>query len=323
MNTNNFLIRIIAILWIILFLSLNQLANAEAVFLGQDFTDTTGNKNRLALIIGHANYTQLNPLNNPINDAQDISAKLTNLGFNVTLATDLDRCTMHKTISEFRRKISQETDIVLFYYAGHGAQYKNQSYLIPLRAMLDSDEDLPIEGLNTQDLLHTIENQRAKVNIMILDTCRDMPFKRTSRSAARGLAKINTDGSATLIAYATSPGETAADRGKNGRNSPYTEVLLEYLYKPHVPIVQLFNDIGYQVRTRYGQVPWTYSAPMPNVHIANQTPLASDTQIAKNKPNLYVLSIGIDNYTDIKYEFSSERCPRLCQLNLAATGWHV
>ena len=55
---------------------------------------------------------------------------------------------------------------------------------------------------------------------MILDACRNNPFKSNSRSASRGLAKMDAP-TGTLLAYSTAPGKLAEDGA--GANSAYTQ----------------------------------------------------------------------------------------------------
>lgn len=222
---------------------------------------------RLALVIGNGQYRQAS-LQNATNDADDVARQLRSLGFDVTLKKNLNRKSIRGAFRNFSRKVTAETEVALIFYSGHGAQFENRSYLIPIGADINADEDLPDEAINARSMLSKIENRRAKVNVMILDACRNLPFNMASsnRSATRGLAKINRKGS-TLIAYATASGEVAQDSGNNGRNSPYTEVLLKYLKKPDLTLSQMFNDIGLEVQRTYPQTPWVDSSSIPNVYL--------------------------------------------------------
>ncbi len=142
--------------------------------------------------------------------------------------------------------------------------YRNNDTLA-LNASVNYDNDLPIEGVSAQRILQQIEDENAKVNILILDACRNLPFKHKKRSNIRGLASISGN-SQSLIVYSTKAGETANDNGKSGNHSPYTEVLLKYLDKP-LPITQLFNDIGYEVNRVYGQQPWISGSGIPRIYL--------------------------------------------------------
>lgn len=226
---------------------------------------------RVALVIGNQNYRH-DALDTPINDATKVADKLRKLGFSVvSVGHNLDRREMLEKVRAFRQNINRDTEIALFFYAGHGAQYDNESYLIPLQANLQYANDLPIEAVKAKDILNQIEEQNAKVNVMILDACRNLPLKRANRSSMRGLAPMESH-SSTLIAYSTKAGETAKDKGNSGVNSPYTEVLLKYLQdRAEIPLTQFFNDISYEVFETYGQEPWMSSSRIPRVYLKKPT----------------------------------------------------
>ena len=61
---------------------------------------------RLALVIGNADYAKISPLSNPINDASDIAAKLSSLNFKVTLKTDQTHPQMMASVRKFSQKIA-------------------------------------------------------------------------------------------------------------------------------------------------------------------------------------------------------------------------
>ncbi|WP_439577198.1 caspase family protein, partial [Elioraea sp.] len=51
---------------------------------------------RVALVIGNGAYVEVPPLENPANDATDIHAALTRLGFDSELVVDADRVTLER-----------------------------------------------------------------------------------------------------------------------------------------------------------------------------------------------------------------------------------
>ncbi len=212
---------------------------------------------RVALIIGNANY-QFSLLKNSVNDAQDIAQTLRQLGFNVILKTNADQAEMEQAINRFGKKLHRGT-VGLFYYSGHGVQYDGNNYLIPIGAMSSVyiAEQLKYKTVNTGYLLGVMTNAKNKLNIVILDACRDNPFKGFSRSLQRGLTRMQESGAeGTFIAYATSPGNTASDG--TGRNSPYTKHLLHLISVPNVPIELLFKKVRVAVKreTHGRQTPW-------------------------------------------------------------------
>ena len=206
---------------------------------------------RYALVIGNGNYEGAY-LRNPVNDAIDLANLLEELDFKVTKATDVKQKEMEQLIEDFGRKIGRE-DIALFYYSGHGLQVKGNNYLIPLEASIDDEHDIKYEAVHVNWILD--ELSVAKMNIFILDACRNNPFKRV-KSIDRGLAQINSTPPETFIAYATAPGKVAVDG--LGRNSPYTKYLMEQMQKPNVPIERMFKNVRSKVieETHNEQIPW-------------------------------------------------------------------
>jgi uncharacterized caspase-like protein len=99
---------------------------------------------RVALVIGNSAYQSTAPLANPKNDAADVGATLSKLGFEVLSGTDLDKAGMDRTIRLFAEKLSG-ADLAVFFYAGHGLQVDNQNYLVPIDAKLSSAAALDFE----------------------------------------------------------------------------------------------------------------------------------------------------------------------------------
>jgi len=134
--------------------------------------------NRKALVIGNANYEE-GRLENPLNDAKDIAEALRKLGFEVILVQNLDLLSMEAAINDFSRQL-RKGGVGVFYYAGHGVQVQEENYLIPLNAKLLNEQDLHYKAVPLGKVLSTMqasENGVNGVNIVILDICRDNPWR--------------------------------------------------------------------------------------------------------------------------------------------------
>ncbi len=92
---------------------------------------------RIALVIGNSAYQHTSRLANPANDADDIAATLSGLGFEVTKRQDLKKHEMDSTLGAFAGSL-KGAEIGLFFYAGHGLQVAGQNYLVPVDAKLES-----------------------------------------------------------------------------------------------------------------------------------------------------------------------------------------
>lgn len=218
---------------------------------------SSNNEKRVALVIGNSNY-EAAPLRNPVNDANLVSATLRELGFDVVSRTDVDLSGMRQAVREFSRKI-QNGAIGLFYYAGHGMQAGGRNFLIPIGAQIEAEGDLVLEGFDLNAVLEQMGGAQSRLNIVILDACRNNPFARSFRSYSQGLAQVNAP-AGTFIAYATAPGQTASD-GK-GQNGLYTQELLANMRTPGLPIEEVFKRVRVGVKQQSGgvQVPWDASS---------------------------------------------------------------
>ena len=212
---------------------------------------------RVALVIGNSNYKSA-PLKNPVNDAKAIADKLQGLGFKVTLKLDQDQKSMADAIRVFGNQL-KAGGAGLFYYAGHGMQVKGRNFLIPVDADIQNEDEVPYRSVDANEVLSKMETAKNRLNLMILDACRNNPFARKFRSAAQGLAQMDAP-SGTLVAFATAPGSVASDG--TGKNGIYTQHLLASLGQPGVPVEQLFKRVrvGVMKDTRNAQVPWESSS---------------------------------------------------------------
>ncbi len=214
---------------------------------------------RVALVIGNSTYAHAPRLANPRNDAELMASSLEGVGFAVTRVLDADQRTMKRAMVEFGRALRSSDAVGLFYYSGHGVQVHGENYLIPVNANIKDLSEVSFEGVNVNEFLATMERAAARINIVVLDACRNNPFASGSRGATRGLARVEAP-RGTYIAYATSPGATALD-GQSG-NSPYTAALAQAIATPGLSIEQVFKQTRAQVQkaTHEQQTPWETSS---------------------------------------------------------------
>lgn len=278
-----------------------------------------GKERRVALVIGNAAYPGVAALKNPANDATDIAAKLTALGFDVTLKTDIPLRQMLRSLTEFGDKVTDGTE-VLFFYAGHGMQVRGRNYLIPVDAQIRTESSVSSEAVDVDQLLDKLS--RARLSMVILDACRNNPFERRFRGGGQGLAQINAP-SGTLIAYATAPGKVAADGG--GRNGLYTQELLKAMDVPGIKVEDVFKRVRSNVVRISGdvQTPWEsssltgdfyfkpsqasgqnqYVAPAASMHIQSAEEVEQDYWNRINaKPSLAAYEEYLRQYPSGKFE---------------------
>lgn len=220
-------------------------------------------ENRVALVIGNGSYAEA-PLSNPPNDATLMAQTLRALGFEVAVHINSDQRTIKRAIQDFGRRLETagKDTVGLFYYAGHGVQANGVNYLIPIEASIKREADLVIEAVEARWVLAQMDFAGNRLNMVILDACRNNPYRATFRSATRGLVRMEAP-KGSLIAYATAPNQVARDGV--GANSPYTETLAAIMQRPGLPVLEMFNTVGVQVaaRTNGQQQPWVSTSPLP------------------------------------------------------------
>jgi len=235
-------------------------------------TAEAATENRIALVVGNARYPDA-PLKNAANDARAMATTLRERGFNVILRVDANKTQMETAIIEFGEKLS-EGATGLFFFAGHGMQVQGRNYIVPVDAKLSTEQRIKLEAVDVDAVLDQMQGARSKVNVVILDACRNNPFERRFRSASGGLAQINAP-EGTLIAYATAPGRVAADG--EGANGLYTAELLKALRAPGLKVEDVFKQVRINVaRASNGaQTPWEASSLVGDFYFIPPEPSAT------------------------------------------------
>lgn len=206
---------------------------------GEVHAQQQSNERRLALVIGNGEYQHSGKLRNTVNDANLVATALKELGFDVIKKTDATKTEMEQTILDFSRELDKY-NVALFFYAGHGIQVDGANFLIPIDAKLNDRLAAQFEAVDVGRVVSQFERYPNNVNIIILDACRNNPFKTWSRGAESGFKAISAP-SGTIIAFATSEGATASD-GQN-ENGLYTSMLVKQMKVP-----QRIEDVFIQAR---------------------------------------------------------------------------
>lgn len=216
------------------------------------------NEKRTAVVIGNSAYSDA-PLKNPVNDAKVVSAALRKLNFQVYDYYDLNQNEIKRAVERFSDP-ANTGGTALFYYAGHGVQSGGYNYLVPVNAEIRTEADVEFESVNLNRVLAKMEEAGNRVNIVILDACRNNPFARSYRSASNGLASVDAP-MGSFVVYATAPGQVAGDG--SGDNGIFTSALLKVLTNTKgITIEQVFKYVRSEVRaaTNGQQIPWTSSS---------------------------------------------------------------
>lgn len=215
---------------------------------------------KVALIIGVKTYQNAPSLINTINDAKDMSAALKLKGFQTIEVYDpKSKMEIREAVINYTKALRDIKDGVgLLFYSGHGLQVDGVNYLVPTLANLEIKADVEEQCMNLDYILRAMEENGNHLNIVILDACRNNPFRGFYRSNEVGLGSL-TAPKGSYIVYATKPGSVASDG--TGRNGLFTSKLLKFINQPNLNIEQVFKYTAAEVAkdSMDKQRPWISS----------------------------------------------------------------
>ena len=208
----------------------------------------------VALVIGNSAYKSTMALRNPVNDAVEITKKLSSIGFSVTTVTDASFIQINDALSSFR-VISTGADIGVLFYSGHGFVLDGKVYMIPVDASANEKTKLVASSVGLYTAVEKFMVSKKK--IVLYDS--DLGDLFADRGASVALSTISYPQDA-LMAFAASLGGAASD-GVGSRNSPFTTALLEHLGDPN-DIAVVLRKVREKVMQATGgkQQPWEYGS---------------------------------------------------------------
>jgi len=249
---------------------------------------------RVALVIGNAAYENARPLNNPVNDAQDMCRALRDLGFVALCRTNVaTRAEFGSLVDDYVSRLGPST-VGVVYYAGHGVQVNGANFLVPTKGQPAGSGASPVSALfGLDELFERLRERPSRLNIIMLDACRTELFEEGGRSgagrataspsasasagstlvralqalprSASGLATIQGEAPPnTKVLYATASKAAAFDG--EGRNGPLTKHILRHIATRDQPLETFFNRVTGDVETETlrelakRQSPFTYGS---------------------------------------------------------------
>ncbi len=273
---------------------------------------------RIALVIGNRTYER-GALNNPTNDARDMKAVLEQLGFSVVYRENADLTMMDNAVREFIRQLSPSS-VGLVYYSGHGVQADGSNYLLPINnANINSKSELKARAYDAGIILGEMQEVGNRVNIVILDACRDNPFKGF-KGGGDGLGTMSGP-KGSLIAFATAPNTVASDN-PNGRNGLYTKYLKQYIATPGLTAEEMFKKVRQAVVAENdSQVPWENSSIIgdfcfagceSSTETARQTATEVERPPVELPPRVTTIPSNPEEYRDAKTGMVFKAIPAGC-----------
>ena len=229
---------------------LRVLATQCLLMLGAGVAFAQGVAQRHALVIGNDSYRHVERLVNSRSDARAMAQALERSGFRVRLHTDLDLNGMKAAMRTFKAQVSGG-DEAIFFFAGHGVEIENVSYLMPTDIRGDDSDQVKDDAIALQRVLDDMREKRARFTLAIVDACRNNPFQGTGRSigGGRGLAPTAV-ATGQMVLYSAGVGQIALDTlgpGDGVKNGVFTRVLLREMAKPGVEVGEVMRSVREEV----------------------------------------------------------------------------
>ncbi|CAK8718441.1 MAG: Caspase domain-containing protein [Candidatus Electronema aureum] len=211
-----------------------------------------------AVVIGNQNYQYLEKLNTPLNDARDIARILEQqYDFNVTLLLDKKRDETMRSLSELRRTMAKE-DNLLIYYAGHGIldEDTDVGYWQPIDA-----DDSVVNWIPFTDLITLLKGLQANHILVIADSCFAGALQMTRNSGAAldygsesWLRRMREKKSRTAL---TSGGIEDVLDGGGGNHSIFAKAIIDTLRENNTILdgQSLFDQVKLLVVNKAAQTP--------------------------------------------------------------------
>ena len=131
---------------------------------------------RIALVIGNAAYVSIPALGNSTNDAKSMATILRKLGFQVVEVVDGNKAQMEKAVDDLQVLLKGKQAVAMLYYAGHGLQLDWHNYMVPVDVKLTQASDVPKQTIDIEAVITSFKKATTRMNIIVLDACRDNPF---------------------------------------------------------------------------------------------------------------------------------------------------
>src|SRR5476651_2112231 len=254
------------------------LAGAGGLLASPAIVRAQGQAAGVALVIGNSKYRWEASLPNVKRDAPDVAKRFQALGLKTELLQDVGQDTMRAAVDKFA-SAARGASLAAFYFAGHGASWDKDTYLVP------EDADLSNPG-TVQSLLRVRSisdaTKEAQHRLLVFDSCRNNPADgwrqrdtaESSRIGAADLAAATLHGPNTLVMFSTAPGRVAVD-GAAGQNSPFAAMYLRQLAGQSVDLQALPTKLRRDllIATEGGQVLWdqsTYDQPFVLTNVAGR-----------------------------------------------------
>ncbi|HRQ89834.1 MAG TPA: caspase family protein, partial [Bacteroidia bacterium] len=127
---------------------------------------------RIALVVGNDDYQHASKLSNAVNDSRSVAKALRHVGFDVIHVENASIDQFDEALSKFMAN-GRKADVGLFYFAGHGIEFDEQNFLLPVDASPENHAQLKRQAMSLEDVLEGLKNVNLSAKMAVLDCCRD------------------------------------------------------------------------------------------------------------------------------------------------------
>lgn len=213
-------------------------------------------QNRHAFVVGNDGYQNIDPLKKAVNDARAIAQAMQNIGYRVTLGENLSRRDFNAKFAAFERAV-QPGDTVFVFYSGHGIEIDGANYLIPVDAPKVTAQQqslLKDESISSDGMIQRLKSQGALLQIVVLDACRENPFRdKTGRALGPAGSSLGPPKATRglFVIYSAGNGEIALDRLSDNDpdpNSIFTRSMLPLIGDPNRSLISIAKETREKVQ---------------------------------------------------------------------------
>jgi hypothetical protein len=210
----------------------------------------------VALVIGNDGYRNVEKLHKASGDARALGETLRQIGFTVTVETDVDNRRFTDVLARFVKSV-EPGDTAFFHFSGHGVEIDGRNFLLPVDAPSPSesnDAQLQRASFELQrEVLAALRDRHPRALVAVIDACRNNPYSAQpggrSVGGERGLARVDAASGEFLI-FSAAPKQAALDElapGDTEQTSVFMRVFLKYLPQPNVPLQAIVKSTQTEV----------------------------------------------------------------------------
>lgn len=263
---------------------------------------------RIALVIGNSNYETEDNLYNPLTDALSVSDALSHIGFNVYVLYDATLKDMENAIKKFCN-FSSDYNTALIYYAGHGIQFDNDVYLLPIDAKIETSNDVYEKSLGTKKIVSLLnEIETLQTRLLFVDACRtETNLLKIGKKDVNELYQKDELKNG-IILFSTKYGNVAYDDLQNqDENSPFASSVIKNIMKPDVSVNDFITDVMADVKLKTAQLPfYEEQEPRPVVTLSHRFYFNSNYNIKYKEASSHIDRISQESLLKTVRENNSE-----------------